>query len=162
MYTNPSFGREGNKKINVVLALENRADRNLGIALPPGLVRIFKRDQDKSQEFIGEDKLPPTAVDERVLLYIGDAFDLTGTRTQTDFRRVSDRIIEEAFKIELKNHKKEPVTIMVIEKMYRGSFWEITENSAAYEKLNSRTVRFNVPLKPDETKTIEYRVRYTW
>jgi len=161
-YIDPSFGREGNKKVNVILAIENRADRNLGIALPPGLVRIFKRDQDKSLEFIGEDKLAPTSVDERALLYIGDAFDLTGERTQTDFRRLSDRVIEEAFKIEVKNHKKEPVTIMVIEKMYRWSSWEIMEKSQEFQKLDSRTVRFDVPLNPDERKTVEYRVRYTW
>jgi hypothetical protein len=161
-YTNPSFGREGNKKINVVLAIENRADRNLGIALPPGLVRIFKRDQDKSLEFIGEDKCSATAVDERVLLYIGDAFDLTGSRTQTDFKQLSPRSVEEAFKIELKNHKKEPVTIMVIEKLYRWSNWELLEKSQNYEKVNDRTIRFMVPIAPDKTQTIEYRVRYSW
>lgn len=161
-YFDPGFGREENKKVNVILALENRADRNLGVALPPGLARIYKRDQDKSLEFIGEDKLPPTAVDERVLLYIGDAFDLVGTRTQTDFKRPGENTIEEAFKIELKNHKKEPVTIMVVEKLYRWSAWEIIESSQEYKKLNSRTIRFMVPVKPDETKTVEYRVRYTW
>jgi len=161
-YNEPNFGKEGNKKINVILAVENRADRNLGIALPPGLVRVFKRDQDKSLEFIGEDKLPATSVDERVLVYIGDAFDLTGTRTQTDFQRMSERVIVEAFKIELKNHKKEPVTIMTIEKMYRWSNWEILESSQKYQKLNDRTIRFDVTLGPDETKTVEYRVRYNW
>jgi hypothetical protein len=159
-YTDPRFGQETNKKVNVLLSIENRADRNLGIALPPGLARIFKRDKDKSLEFIGEDKLPATAVDERVLLYIGDAFDLVGERTQTDFKQVSNRVIEEAFKIELKNHKTEPVTIMAIEKLYRWSDWKILESSQDYKKLDSRTIRFDVTLQPDETKTIEYRVRY--
>ncbi len=158
----PNFGREGNKKVNVVLAIENRADRNLGVALPPGLARIFKRDQDKSLEFIGEDKIPATAVDERVLMYIGDAFDLVGERTQTEFRRTSQRTIEEAFKIELKNHKKEPVTIMVIERLYRWSNWEILSSSDKYDKINSRTIRYMISLKPDEAKTVEYRVRYSW
>ncbi len=161
-YASPSFGREGNKKVNVILSIENRADRNLGIAIPPGLVRIFKRDQDKSLEFIGEDKCPATSVDERVLLYIGDAFDLTGSRTQTDFKQLSQRSVEEAFKIELKNHKKEPVTIMVIEKLYRWSNWEMLECSQKYEKVNDRTIRFMIPIKPDKTQTIEYRVRYSW
>jgi hypothetical protein len=162
IYNDPGFGRECNKKVNVLLSLENRADKNLGVSLPPGLARIFKRDKDKSLEFVGEDKVPATTVDERVLLYIGDAFDLVGERTQTDFKRISDRIIEESFKIEVKNHKAEPVTIMVIEKMYRGSDWKIVQNSQNYQKLDSRTIRFDVSLKPDETKTVEYRVRYQW
>ncbi|MFA5865601.1 MAG: DUF4139 domain-containing protein [Phycisphaerae bacterium] len=161
-YLEPTFGREANKKVNMLLSLENRADHRLGIALPAGLVRILKRDQDKSLEFIGEDKMPSTSVDEKVLLYIGDAFDLAANRTQTDFRRLSAHSIEEAFKIELKNHKKEPVTIMVIEKLYRWSNWEMIEKSQNYEKINDRTIRFMVTIKPDKTQTIEYRVHYTW
>jgi hypothetical protein len=162
IYNDPDFGREGNKKVNVLLLLENRADKNLGVSLPPGLARIFKRDKDQSLEFVGEDKVPATAVDERVLIYIGDAFDLVGERTQTEFKRMTDRVVEESFKIEVKNHKTEPVTIRVIEKMYRGSDWKIVQNSQTYQKLDSRTIRFDVPLKPDETKTVEYRVRYQW
>ena len=148
--------------MNVVLSIENRADKNLGVALPPGLARIFKHDKDKSLEFVGEDKVPATARDERVLLYIGDAFDLVGERTQTDFKRLSNNVIEESFKIEVKNHKAEPVTIMVLEKMYRGSDWKIMQKSQNYQKLDARTIRFDVSLKPDETKTVEYRVRYQW
>jgi len=162
VYFGPEFGREENKKVNVILAVENRADRRLGIALPPGLVRIYKRDRDQSLEFVGEDKLPATSVDERVMVYIGDAFDLVGERTQTDFKRPTERSAEESFKIELKNHKKEPVTIQVVEKMYRARDGEIMESSRKYEKLDARTIRFTVPVKPDGTETVEYRVGYRW
>lgn len=161
-YIDPRFGLEENTKVNVILAIENRGDRNLGVALPPGLARIFKRDKDQSLEFVGEDKVPATSVDERVLLYIGDAFDLVGKRTQTNFNRISQSQIEETFEIELKNHKSEPVTILVIEKLYRGSNWQIRESSEKYQKLDSRTIRFDVSLNPDETRTIEYTVRYQW
>lgn len=161
-YDTPAFGRKSNTKVNVVLALENRADHNLGIALPMGTVRIFKRDRDDSLEFVGEDKLPGTAVDERILLYIGDAFDLTGSRTQTEFKRISDHIVEEAFKITVKNHKDTPATITVVEKLYRWSDWKILKSSHTYKKIDSRTVTFDIPIPPDKQKTITYRVRYTW
>jgi len=161
-YREPAFGREANKKINVLLSLENRADHNLGFALPEGKVRIFKRDRDDSLEFVGEDKLPGTARDERILLYVGDAFDLTGSRTQSDFKRISERVIEEAFKIELKNHKDQPVTITVIEKLYRWRSWEILKSSHKYKKIDARTIKFEVPVKPDQKQIITYRVRYTW
>ena len=71
-------------------------------------------------------------------------------------------MIEEAFKIELKNHKTAPVTFTVIEKMYRWSDWTVIEKSRDYEKLDSRTIRFEVPVKADGTETVTYRVRYQW
>jgi hypothetical protein len=161
-YSDPGFGRDENKKVNTILQLENRADHRLGIALPQGKVRLYKRDSDGSQEFIGEDRLPDTAVDERILLYMGDAFDLTGQRKQTNFKRISEHVFEESFAVTVKNHKTEAVTITVIEKLYRSSDWRILESSQKYDKLNSRTIRFDVPLQGDEEKTITYRVRYTW
>jgi len=161
-YREPSFGRQSNTKINVVLILENRARHNLGIALPRGKVRIFKRDRDAALEFVGEDKIPATAPDERVMLYMGDAFDLTGSRTQTDFKRISAHVAEEAFKIVLKNHKATPITITVIEKLYRCSDWTIRESSHKYHKLDARTVKFEIAVKPNDEQTITYRVRYRW
>ncbi len=159
-YFAPDFGREYNKKVNVILTVENRADNNLGVALPIGLARIYKRDKDGSLEFVGEDKVPPTSVDEKLMMYIGDAFDITGKRVQTDFKRISKHAIEEAFEITLKNHKSEAVTITVIEKLYRWSNWNILKVSDKYEKLNSRTIKFEIPISPNSEHKITYRVRY--
>ena len=161
-YFSPNFGKDENTKVNVIVSIENRADHNLGIALPPGLARIYKRDKDKSLEFIGEDKVPPSSIDARILLYIGDSFDITGQRTQTDFKRISSRVVEEAFRIKLKNHKKKNVTITVIEKLYRWSNWKILTSSHKFTKINSRTIKFLIPLESDSEQTLEYRVRYSF
>jgi len=156
-----SFGREQNKKVQVLIELENRADRNLGIALPKGKCRVYKKDEDGSLEFIGEDVIDHTPRDEKVVLYIGDAFDIVGERKQTDFRKLSDRVIEEAFEIKLRNHKKEPVTVKVLEKLYRWSEWRILKKSHPFEKLDSRTIVFPVTVEHKEV-VVTYRVRYQW
>ncbi|NLX07371.1 MAG: DUF4139 domain-containing protein [Phycisphaerae bacterium] len=162
VYEEPGFGREENTKVNVLLAIRNTADDNLGVALPGGKVRVFKRDVDQSLEFVGEDVIPGTAVDERILVYVGDAFDVTGSRTQTDFQRPAATVIEEAFEIVLKNHKQEPIEVTVIEKLYRWSDWEMLESSHDYTKLDSRTIKFQVPVEADGKATVTYRIRYTW
>jgi len=161
-YGERRFGREQNKKVNVLLQLENRADRNLGIALPAGKVRVFKRDRDGALEFIGEDRIGHTAPDERVMVYIGDAFDLVGERKQTDFRKVTKSVVEESFEITLRNHKKSPVTIRVLEKMYRSRDWKILAASHEYRKLNARTIHFDVQVPPDAERKVTYKVRYSW
>lgn len=159
-YHDPGFGREENKKINVLIEIENRADRNLGIALPKGKCRVYKKDTDGALEFIGEDQIDHTSRDERAVLYIGDAFDIVGERKQTDFRKISNTVFEEAFEIKVRNHKKEAVTVKILEKLYRWSEWEIMKKSSDFEKLNSRTVIFPVEIKPDGEAVVTYRVRY--
>jgi hypothetical protein len=159
-YNDPNFGKEENKKVNVLIEIENRADRNLGIALPKGKCRVYKKDTDGSLEFIGEDAIDHTSRDERAVLYIGDAFDIVGERKQLDFRILSTDVFEESFEIKVRNHKKEAVKVKILEKLYRWAEWEILKKSTDYEQLNSRTIIFPVEIKPDGEAVVTYKVRY--
>ena len=53
-----SYGSEdSNKKVNVVVEVKNSKENNLGMPLPKGKMRLYKRDEaDGSLEFIGEDE----------------------------------------------------------------------------------------------------------
>ncbi len=96
-------------------------------------------------------------------MYVGNSFDLTGERRRTDFRVDSDNHwAEEAFEITLRNHKKEPVEIRVVEHLSRFDNWDLKEKSDDFRKLDSSTIEFRVPLKPDEERTVTYRVHYSW
>jgi hypothetical protein len=162
-YWNTGFGRDENKKVNCLIEFENRADNRLGISLPKGKCRVYKRDaEDGSLEFIGEDLIDHTPREEKVTLYIGDAFDVVGERKQTDFRKIAAYVYEEAFEIKIRNHKAEPVTVQVLEKLYRWVNWELLTKSHEYRKEDSRTIIFPVTVKPDGEVTITYRVRYTY
>jgi hypothetical protein len=155
-----NWGREENKKVQVLVEFENRAAGNLGIALPAGKCRVYKADSDKSLELIGEDAIDHTARDEKVTLYIGDAFDVVGERKQTDFQKVTDRIFEEAFQLKLRNHKEQAVTVKVLEKLYRWKGWKVLQPSHPFQQLDSRTIVFPVEVAKDGEITITYRVRY--
>ena len=157
------FGAQTNKKVNVILEIENRKANGLGFTLPAGRFRIFKRDDaDKSLEFIGEDRIAHTPRDERIALYIGDAFDIVGERKQTGFRKVTKTVVEEEFEIKLRNHKEEDVTVKVLEKLYRWSEWEILQKTQDFAQLDSRTISFDVDVPKDAERIITYRVRYSW
>jgi hypothetical protein len=151
-----------NKKVNVLLEMENRAERGMGFSLPAGKVRVYKKDDDGSLEFIGEDTIDHTPRDEKMTLYIGDAFDIVGERKQANFRIPSARTIVESFEIKIKNHKEEAVTVNVVEKLYRWVNWEITDTSMPYNKLDSRTVEYPVKVEKDGEVTVKYTVKYSW
>jgi hypothetical protein len=95
------------------------------------------------------------------MVRIGSSFDLTGERKQTDFTQ-DGHVITESFEIKLRNHKKEPVKVLVKENLYRWNQWEITASNEKFEKHDSRTIHIPVEVKPDEEKTVTYTVKYTW
>jgi hypothetical protein len=160
--TNRDIRGAFNKKVDVYLQLKNSEKNNLGIPLPAGRIRVYKRDDaDGTPEFIGEDKIDHTPKDESLLVRIGSAFDVTGERKQTNFTETGNSVTE-SFEIKVRNHKKESVQVIVKENLYRWSQWEITAASEKFDKHNSRTIHIPIQVKPDEEKTITYTVKYTW
>lgn len=163
--TDEGYGsEEGNKKVNVLIELKNSQDNHMGMALPKGKVRLYKRDPaDNSLEFIGEDQIDHTPKDETVRLHIGDTFDVVGERKRTDFHvDLGSHVMTESFEIRVRNHKAEPIEVLVKEPLYRWSNWEITASSQPYEKYDASTIHFHVKVDKDGEQVVTYTVRYTW
>src|SRR5581483_3839832 len=127
-------------------------------------LRFYQADpDDQSLQFIGENEIDHTPKDETVRVYVGNSFDLAGERRRTDFKvNNGNNWDDEAFEIKLRNHKKEPVEIRVVEHLSRFDNWEVKEKSDEFKKLDSHTIEFRVTLKPDEEKVVTYRVNYWW
>ena len=158
-----SFGQQSNKKIGVFVTFKNEEKTGLGIALPKGKVRVYKRDDDGKEQFVGEDEIDHTPKDEEIKLYLGNAFDIVGEHTQQNFRVVvPGHVVDETFEIKVRNHKSEPVEVMVYEHPWRWNEWDITKSNATWEKVDQTTIKFPVKLKKDEEKVITYTIRYNW
>jgi hypothetical protein len=162
--TDRHFGTECNKKVDVYLRFKNKKENGMGMPLPSGRIRVSKLDPaDNSLEFIGEDTIDHTPKDEEVLIKLGSAFDVVGERKQVDFASDSRRDwMEETIEIKLRNHKAEPVKVLVKENLYRWTNWEIKDHTHPFEKADARTIHFPVTVEKDGDVTIQYKVRYTW
>jgi hypothetical protein len=157
------YGTQCNKKVRVMREFVNAETNHLGIALPKGKLRFYRRDADGQMEFVGEDMIDHTPRNETIRVTTGNAFDLVGERKQTNFRvDTSDKWLDESFEIKLRNRKKEPVEIRVVEHLYRWSNWDITQKFDDFKKTDSQTIEFRVPVKPDEERTVTYTVHYSW
>lgn len=161
--TQPQYGTESNKKVFVMIEFMNKKKHNLGIPLPKGKVRVYKTDTDDSRQFVGEDLIDHTPSGEKLRLYVGNAFDIVGERKQTEFKKISERVIQETFEIRIRNQKsKEKAEVRVVEHLYRWNDWEILEKNHPYLKTDSRTIEFRVSVDPKEEKVINYTVQYHW
>lgn len=151
--------RENNQKqtVAVELSFENKKGNNLGIPLPMGTMRIYKKDLSGNQQFAGEDRIEHTPRDEIVRLKLGEAFDIVAKRTQTDFKKVSDRSVENSWKIVLRNHKDQSVKVN-IEERFNGE-WKILATNLQSEKIDAFTARFVIDVPAGKEADLTYRVK---
>jgi hypothetical protein len=160
---NANYGTASNPKVWVLLEFKNSKENNLGMPLPAGRVRFYRRDQDGQLEFTGEDRIAHTPSNEMVRFYTGNAFDVVGERRRTYFaNNSSQRWWDESFEIKVRNHKTTAVEVRVVEHLYRWSTWDITKKSDEFKKTDAQTVEFRVTIPPDGEKVVNYTVHYTW
>jgi len=157
------YGTQCNPKVWVMREFENSEKNHLGIALPRGRVRFYRRDEDGQLEFTGENIIDHTPRDETVRVYTGNAFDIVGERRRTDYKIDTGRKwLDESFEVKVRNHKKEAVEVRVVEHLYRWINWDITQKSHDYVKTDSQTMEIRVQIPPDGEQVITYTVHYTW
>jgi len=160
---NQSYGQNAQPDVAIYREFENHDRNGLGLPLPAGRMRFYRMDDDGQLEFTGENTIDHTPKNETIRVYLGNAFDLIGERTRTRFYKHPSRdLLRETFEIEIRNRSEEPVTVQVVEHLYRWSNWEIHKPSHAFEKSDAQTIEFPVTVKPDGSQTVMYTVEYTW
>ena len=133
----------------------------LGIPMPKGVVRVYKKDGAGNAQFVGEDGVDHTPKNEKVRLKLGEAFDVTADKKQTDFKRRDigkpwSYSVETAYEIELKNAKKEPQTVVVREPV--PSDWTILQESHKHAKVAAGTAEWKISVPPEGSTKLNYRV----
>ena len=165
-YYRSSVGDIGQKmKTGVYVEFVNRDSSHLGQPLPKGVVRVYKRDSAGNAQFVGEDRIDHTPKNEKVRLHLGDAFDVTADKKQTDFRRreatnKASYVFESAYEIVLRNAKSEAMSVTVREPV--PGDWTMLEESQPHAKVAAGTAewRVNVPASGATTLTYRVLVRY--
>lgn len=151
-------GPDRSTKVGVFLALKNSKENKLGMPLPKGVVRVYKKDDDEALQFIGEDAIDHTPEDETVRIKLGEAFDVVAERVQTRFNVLqSGHLYESSYKIDIRNHKEEGIVVSVVENI--PGDWTVIDQSHEYAKESSNRVRFDVPVGKKAAAQLTYSVR---
>ncbi|MBP6735350.1 MAG: DUF4139 domain-containing protein, partial [Chromatiaceae bacterium] len=164
---NPYFYRaqstDGWEKLPVesTLSFTNR-DGSLGVPLPKGVVRVYAKDSRGNAQFIGEDRIDHTPKHETVILKLGESFDVTVRRKQTEFNKLSgtgryNYAYEAAFMMELKNAKPDPVTVKVLEAI--PGDWKMVLESEPHAKEASNLASWQVTIPAEGAVTLTWRVQ---
>ena len=165
-YYSSQHGEIGQKlKVGVFVEFKNSTDNKLGLPLPKGVVRVYKKDSAGNAQFIGEDRIDHTPKNETVRLKLGDAFDVTADKKQTAFQKIAgsgryNYTFESAYEIVLKNAKTEAVTVTVREPM--PGDWTMVSESAPHQKAAAGTAEWQIKVPAEGQSTLTYRVRVNY
>jgi hypothetical protein len=161
-YYSGQYGELGRKmKVGVFVEFSNKGE-GLGIPLPKGVIRVYKKDSQGNAQFVGEDRIDHTPKNESVRLKLGEAFDLTADKKQTAFEKLAgsgryNYVFESAYEIVLKNAKPEAVTVTVREPM--PGDWTMVSESQPHVRAASGTAEWKVKVPAEGQATLTYRVR---
>ena len=148
-------------KVGVFFEFRNSGD-DLGVPLPKGMVRVYKKDSQGNAQFVGEDQIDHTPGNGSIRLKLGEAFDVTADKKQTDFKRSGGEgrhngVVEAAFQIVLKNAKKEPITVVVREPV--PGDWTMVSESHPHTRRVSGIAEWKISIPANGKSTLAYRVR---
>jgi len=147
-------------EVAVVEKIKNSEANHLGMPIPAGRLRVYRRDTDGQVQFVGESMIEHTPAEQEINVVTGKAFDVTGTRRQTDARS-SSHSSDQSFEVKLSNQKAQAVTVHVIEPMEREN-WRITAKSTDYTKKDATTVDFAVAVPAKGEAVLTYSVHSNW
>jgi hypothetical protein len=148
----------GDVRVNVEFT--NSEENNMGMPLPAGTVRVFKQDSSGSAQFIGEDAIEHTPKDEKVKLFVGNAFDIVGETVQSSYEDIGNGY-KEGYKVTLKNHKETEDVVVTVQVEVYGD-WKFIATNHDYKMVDAFHAEFEVPVKAGGEAELNYEYRVTW
>ena len=145
--------------VGAYVTFQNRGGE-LGIPLPAGIVRLYKTDSRRLALFLGSDEIDHTPRNETVRLHLGDSFDVTARKRQTDFLRSSLCSSDSSYQIVVANAKTTAENVLVVEPI--PGDWQIVNENIPHVKSSAETASWSVRVPPGEQSTLTYTARVSW
>jgi hypothetical protein len=145
--------------VGVYVTFENRGG-DLGIPLPGGIVRLYKNDSHNLSQFLGSDQIEHTPRNEKVRLHLGNSFDVTARKRQTDFHLITACSSDSSYEIVISNAKSTAQDVLVVEPI--PGDWQIIDESLRHAKSSASTASWSVHVPPDKRSILTYTARVTW
>lgn len=150
-------GQVDAKKVRIILEAENKKELGMGMPLPAGKVRVYKKDSRGDLQFVGEDQIDHTPKNEKLRLGVGKAFDIAAERIDVAQERVTDRVTDRKVQVKLRNRKTEAIEVVVQESVWGD--WDILDASLPFARKDARTAEFRVAVPADTEAILTFTVR---
>ncbi len=138
------------------LSVQNEKSKGLGVPLPEGTIKVFKRNPDGSLFYIGENKTSPILLGKSLSLRVGTTREVTAEMRQTDYRKLGAHVVESGYRLDLKNTTNIPRQVVVFQNV--SGEWVILRETHPHDEDEKR-LKWTLPLAPQEEVSLRYRIR---
>ena len=162
LYGGQMAGLPQKEDIGVYLNYVNDEASGLGKPMPKGIVRVYKKDSQDRIQFVGEDRIDHTPKNSDLRLKLGNAFDVTANRIQSDFKKLPAeaqyRYVAEIEQIINISNARDVAAEVIIREPIPGD-WEILNETNPHIKTSANSVEWLVTVPPDSEVEHRYRVK---
>ena len=155
-YVNSHGLNSEKSKPNQLLIFKNTKPE-LGLPLPKGTIRVYGKDKSGEKQFIGEDSIDHTAVNEELEIKLGKAFDISIERSTKKFRQLSKKQTQLNREIKVNNGSKQQQTVTISEIMPSQN-WQIKNSSHRHTTALPSVTEFELTIPALKEVTINYDV----
>jgi hypothetical protein len=144
-------------KARTMVELHNTSEYKLGLPLPKGTVKVYQRDEaDHELEFVGEDAMDHTPKNEKILLHIGEAFDLVCEHEMKNRQKKAGLTVETHHVI-LRNHKEQAASIKLTHFVHHRHF-RVLKSSYPITNEQYKELLFEVEVPANDTIRLEFQI----
>ena len=138
------------------LSVQNGTSQGLGVPLPKGVIKVFRRNPDGSIFYIGENKTSLTPIGKSLSLRTGSTKEITTEMRQTDYRKLGSQVVESGYRLDLKNTTNAPKQVTVFQNV--SGEWIILRETHTHVEDENR-IKWTLNLASQEEVSLRYRIR---
>ena len=146
--------------VAIYIKFDNNRESGLGMALPAGVVRVYKKDLGRNMQFAGEDRIDHTPDRTSISLKLGSAFDITAEKKHIDYKKLGSSkapVYQSKYRITIKNAKHENIEVRFKEN-FHGQ-WKIRQESLEHVKISAFQAVWIVRVPARGKKSFSYTVQ---
>ncbi len=149
-------------KVSIYLKFKNSKENHLGIPIPKGIIRVYKEDTKGNLQFAGEDSIDHTPENAVIVLKLGNAFDITAGKRQTEFIKLNSTgyntyKYQSGYEIKVMNSKSKPVSVKIVEPVHGQ--WIITKENFPHTRTDAEHAVWNISVPAKDITTLKYTIR---
>jgi len=148
--------RPQQSKPDLLLRFDNR-EPALGLPLPAGIVRVYGQDSQGRAQFLGEDRIDHTAVNDPLELRLGKSFDVRVERRITEHQQISKKQYRITREIVINNGGDSTQQLALTDTLPSRD-WTVLSASRQWVKRSPEEIGFDLTLAPKTRIRLEYRM----
>lgn len=149
------------RSASTVLKFSTSRNGGLGDQLPAGTIRVYMRDARGDPQFIGESRVDAAPMGSAMSIRTGDAFDVKGTATTVERKRLSSTRWQTTMRYDFSNARAEAITVDLAQNGLWGDV-RLVSQSLTGERVSADRMEWKVPVPANgkASVTVVFDTRY--